>query len=95
MTDDGQFRFAETHFEVDHSRLTFSDLRDRQPFNGEHLWTVGFFFALADPEAALDDMVCDHENLATVSPIACAWCFEPYRSPGILNSAKCLRNQPE
>ncbi len=82
--------------EINHQTLTVENLLARQSRDGRHLWTVGLFFALDDPEASLDDMTCGADNLVTVSPIACAWCGEHYgdKTPLARRDLPCPDNQP-
>ncbi len=98
-SDETLFRFAprDQVRHVDHRTLSMEALYARQERNGKHLWTVGLFFALDDPEASLDDMTCGAENLVCVAPIACAWCAEPYRSntPIARRDLPCPDNQPQ
>ncbi len=99
MSSDGplfHFDAPEKAHEINHRTLSVENLIDRQSRDGRHLWSIGLFFALEDPEASLDDMTCGADNLVAVSPITCAWCGEPYgdKTPIARRDLPCPNNQP-
>lgn len=92
MDHETKFHFGPGYDDVDHRTLSAADVRARQPRDGKHLWSVGLFFRLDNPEAALDDMVLGAENLVATTSIMCAWCQARYILG--LHTYRCPANQP-
>lgn len=57
-----------------------AELRRRmpEPVRGKHYWILAVLYTVTDPEAALDEMVLDGNNLLGLQEIHCLWCNATY-----------------
>jgi hypothetical protein len=56
--------------------------RRSQRNDGTHAWYMPVYFEQADPEVALDDMVCGPDNMIGIGPMCCFWCRIEYPRDG-------------
>ncbi len=66
------------------AELTWEEMRRRRTRHndGKHAWFVPVYFEQADPEVAMDDMVCGPENMIGIGPMVCFWCATEYPRDG-------------